>query len=557
MERTLKPVTDPQTIPMPTDTTKSSAVDPSATATALPDSAPVTAPVASTDQLQNQIASLKSDPWFAGYTLQLKNADPILATRGQGRGLAIYEEIERDTQVYSALEKRKLQVIAKPWQVTPPADPTPDEERLTALVKAQLDALNFDALCLNLLGALLKGFAVGEIMWEVRGRELWAKEVLPRPQRRFAFDADYNLRVLTRDNLMPGALAPLNKFIVHSFGVDDGHPYGRGLGHRLYWPVYFKRQGISFWLLFIEKFAAPTVVGKYPVGTSQADQKLLLEASKAVTTDAGIIIPEGMTIELLEAARSGGIDSYEKLVRYMDEQIDRCVLGQTDSSRSAGGAQKAASDNRRDENNLRAQADSDLLTTTLQRDLIRAIGDFNVPGARLPRVWRDFGEADDLDSRSQIDERLMKMGFSPADIKYINDTYGGEWVRTEPSDPSAQRGSALAGVSTNTTAERTSATPAFAAGDLPGAAGDGVQNVPDTADAYSEQLARNAEVALQMLVTPLRELVMQATSYDQVREGVVALYAALPSEQLAVTMEQALLAAELAGRFEISRGAEP
>ena len=41
----------------------------------------------------------------------------------------------------------------------------------------------------------------------------------------------------------------------------------------------------------------------------------------AIATDAGITIPEGMAIELLEAARSGTAD-FEKLCRYMDEAID-------------------------------------------------------------------------------------------------------------------------------------------------------------------------------------------------------------------------------------------
>jgi hypothetical protein len=51
---------------------------------------------------------------------------------------------------------------------------------------------------------------------------------------------------------------PERKFWTFSAGAaTDDEPYGLGLGHFLYWPVFFKRNDIKFWLIFLEKFAAP------------------------------------------------------------------------------------------------------------------------------------------------------------------------------------------------------------------------------------------------------------------------------------------------------------
>jgi phage gp29-like protein len=39
-------------------------------------------------------------------------------------------------------------------------------------------------------------------------------------------------------------------------------------------------------------------------------------------------MPDSVQVELLEAQRSGSIDTYDKLVRYMDEQMSLAVLGE-------------------------------------------------------------------------------------------------------------------------------------------------------------------------------------------------------------------------------------
>ena len=43
----------------------------------------------------------------------------------------------------------------------------------------------------------------------------------------------------------------------------------------------------------------------------------------------GIVVPDGMVIEFLEATRSGTVDAYERMARYMDQQISLIVLGET------------------------------------------------------------------------------------------------------------------------------------------------------------------------------------------------------------------------------------
>lgn len=389
----------------------------------------------STKDIKQEIATVQRDITYPAFGGVLRHQDDTLLSRGGGRGLRIYDDIERDCHAYAVLQKRKMAVISRPWQVDP-ASTSRADKKAADLVKAQLAVLDFDHVCLNLLDALLKGFAVGEIMWDVVGSEIVATGIKPRDQRRFGFDEDYKLRLKTQENLLPGMELPDRKFVVHSFGAKDGNPYGLGLGSRLFWPVFFKRQGITFWLTFADKFGSPTAVGKYPAGSQFPDQKKLLDALAAIAQDAGVIVPVGMEIALLEATRGGATDTYEKLARYMDEEITMAVLGESPVTKGGGGQAASAAITRNEVRLELVQADSDMLSGTLNKTVVSWITELNCPGATPPRVWRKVEEQKDLGAVATRDKTIFDMGFRPT-LAYITETYGGEWTEMPvPPHPS-------------------------------------------------------------------------------------------------------------------------
>lgn len=381
----------------------------------------------STEPDLNEIATLARDVFQLPFGQVLLNADDTLLMRGQGKGLKIYDDLRRDAQAGAVLDKREFAVIARPWDVTPASDSAADMAA-AELVRANLKALRFDSICRELLDATLKGFAVSEIMWGIRDGLIVALDVVARNQRRFTFDLQRKPRLLTRERIVEGESLPERKFIVHSVGGKDGSPFGRGVGGWLFWPVLFKRKDIGFWLIFADKFGSPSAVGKYPQGASGDDQKKLLQALATIAQDAGIIVPAGMEIKLLEAARTGSIDTYEKLARYMDEQISLAVLSETMTTGvQAGGVGSGQAGVHNEVRKEIAQADADLLSDTLNASLVRWLVEYNVPGATPPKVWRKFEEQVDLKARSERDVRLYGLGYQP-DQAYINETYGPGWT---------------------------------------------------------------------------------------------------------------------------------
>jgi phage gp29-like protein len=475
--------------------------------------------------MRREIATIASDPLLPAFGGVLRNLDDTLLTRGAGKGLKIYDEIERDCHAYAVLAKRKNAVIAREWQVDA-ASPGGLDQRAADLVREQLINLKFDQVCLKLLDATLKGYAVGEIIWDTDGAEIVVAAVKVKPQRRFLFDEDGQPRLITLANQMPGEPLPPRKFIVHRSGEkDDDNPYGLGLGYRLFWPVFFKRQDITFWLAFVDKFASPTVVGEYPPGTSEADQKKLLAATAAVAAETGIIIPQGMLLRLLDASRSG-IDTYETLARYMDEQISEAVLGETLSTNIGGTGSLAAAQTHNDVRLELAKGDADLLCDTINESLIRWLVELNVPGADPPKVWRSFAEKEDLKSRAETDKIICDMGFEPG-AEYINATYGGKWARKQ--EPVVETGHAL---SLRETGVRFAEAPA------------------DAVDQLADQTLAEADGG--DMVDVFWRLVKECGSLEEARDRLLDIYSRMPVEPAGAALGRGLFLGTLAGRATIA-----
>jgi phage gp29-like protein len=333
------------------------------------------------------IASVANDitiPWFSGV---LQHADDTLIQQGGGKGLAIYDEIRRDTHAHAMLEKRRKAVTARDWAVAP-GGARPADQAAADLVDACLSALPFDRLCDDLLDATLKGFAIAEIVWDREGDRIRPVAVAAHDQRRFVFDRDWRPRLLTPAAPREGIELPGRKFIVHRVGVRGNNPYGLGLGTRLFWPVLFKREGVAFWLHFLEKFAGPTVIGKTPYGMLTGEQSKLLQALMAIRTSSAVTVPIGTDVQFLEASRSGTV-SYEAFVAYWDRQISICVTGETLTTQvdQAGGS-RALGEVHQEQLDVLADSDGDGLADTLQGSLARWIVDYNLPGAAVPSVRR-------------------------------------------------------------------------------------------------------------------------------------------------------------------------
>lgn len=350
--------------------------------------------------------------------------DSVLETRG--RDYKIYRETLRDDQCASTFGQRRLSVVAREWQVDP-ASESPLDVAAADSLRENLHKLDWDKITDLMLYSRWYGHGVAECMWAVEGSRVSIADIKVRDRSRFAYDIDdalYLQRLNGRFELMPE-----RKFWTIRTGADhDDSPYGLGLAHYAYWPVYFKRAGIRFWLTFCEKFGTPTAAGKVPAGmiNNPEQRQRCLDALNAIASETAILIPDGMEITLIEAARSGG-GTYDDLVTEMDDAIAKLIVGQTASTEGTPGKlgnDKLQSDVRSD----LVKADSDLICSSFNRQVATWLTEWNFPGAQPPRVWRNVEPPEDLVARAERDTKIFALGFEPED-DYITQTYGSGWRR--------------------------------------------------------------------------------------------------------------------------------
>jgi SPP1 gp7 family putative phage head morphogenesis protein len=381
-------------------------------------------------------APMKADLYmmqWVGASGEIMNIDPLLSLSGTDQFTAIYdvyrEMLIKWPHARHCLRKRQNAVLARPLKITAASDEERDVAAADFVRKVLGDIAEFRDDLRELLDAIWFGFAVSEIIWGVGGRSgqsgqaVLINKIMSRNPDRFRFGWDGGLMLDTGGTRTGFAAAPENKFLVHSYNKEHEIPYGWGEARYCYWYYFFAKNALKFWSLFTEKFAMPTAVGKYPPGIGKSEQDSLLNTLRAMQNDQAVRIPDNMVIELLEAQRAGSLDCYQNYIRYLELSVSKAILGGTLSSDEGQFGTRAQAEVHEEGRFEFTEADCKALAGTLKEQLIRPLILFNFGSdAALPTCSFEGDEVEDLKSRAETDEILVRMGV-PLGIKYFYETY--------------------------------------------------------------------------------------------------------------------------------------
>lgn len=472
--------------------------------------------------------------------------DSVLRNRGN-YDLQIYEQVLSDEEVKATLGQRQSAVTSCEWQVDAGGDRRIDKQAAEWL-RGQLHRLRWDDVTTKMLFGVFYGYAVSEVIYGVDEGKVCIDAIKVRNRRRFRYGKDGELRMLTPSAMVEGVPCERQYFWDFCCGADhDDEPYGLGLAHWLYWPVLFKRNGIKFWLIFLEKFGMPTAVGRYEAEASEGDKIKLLQATRAIQVDSGIIMPKGMELDLLEAGRSGTAD-YRALFDTMNASIQKAVLGQTASTQGTPGklGNETLQGDVRDDI---IKADADLVCESFNQGPVKWLMQWNFPTAEMPRVYRVTEPAEDIDSRAERDGKIYNMGFKPT-LAYVQETYGGEWTEkvATPADGEAATPSAISGPEFAGAAEHVAVGLVLKEARRIAADFASTPKV-DPPAVMADRLAANLAPIGREWVGQVRELAGRVGSLEELREELLLLDLSL--DDYADAMAEALTAAQLAGSYEL------
>lgn len=334
----------------------------------------------------------------------------LLRDAEDGDATAYYELAEemeeKDLHYLAVLRTRKLAVARLPIEVEA-ADDSAEAQKDKALIETWLTRDMLQLELFDMLDAIGKGVSTTEMVWDMKPG-LWQPSKLHwRDPRFFEFD-----RVNGTDLLLRGGESgygepsplPAGKFITHYHPSKSGLPIRSGLARIAAWGYMFKNFAIKDWVTFLESFGHPLRIGKYGPNESEENKNILHRALLELGSDAAAAFPETMSVEFVDRkAGTAPNDLWRSQAEYIDDQLSKAVLGQTNTTDAKSGG--LGSGQAQVHDGVRGDIedfDAMMLAGTLNRDFIVPFVMFNHgPRDAYPRL--KIGRPDEVDIAVEID----------------------------------------------------------------------------------------------------------------------------------------------------------
>jgi phage gp29-like protein len=477
--------------------------------------------------LSTEIAPRSRSLDWMGIMGFLPDPDPVL--RKLGQDITVYRQLLSDAHVWSCYQSRKSGTLSCEWEIKDAASGGRKSDKgAYNLIVDMMEDLDVYQIITDMLDAPFYGMSPMEVIWQSAAGKWLPDRVVGKPPEWFQFDPENNLRFKSVDDMIEGEEIPEYKFLLPKHHASYQNPYGERVLSRCFWPVVFKRGGFKYWAVFTEKFGMPWVRGKVPRGTGEPERARLLDNLTKMVADAVAVINDDESVEITEAAgKSASADIYEKLVSASNREVSKAILGQTLTTELDKGGSFAATKEHMEVRGDLVDQDKRMVIGAFNL-LFNWIVELNFAGATPPK-FGFFQEEDIQKERSDRDINLDKqVKFTK---KYFLRTYN-----LEDDDFELRNNVPENKAPQNRSGE-------FAEG-----------SDPDTADAFTDRLDEEAAGLVEDLIGPVRDLVQRAKSFEEIRDGLLDLYPDMDTSDLGAMMQQALTAAELSGRFEVSQG---
>lgn len=491
----------------------------------------------------------------------------ILQAAEQGDLIAqceLAEDIEeKDGHLYAELDKRKRALIGVDYYLTPPRNATAAEKADTEYLQEMLEEGNWiKSLVKSMADAILKGFSMHELVWKRELGEWFVDMPEYRDPSWFMTHPDNRNELRLRNASAFGAeLWPFG-WIKHTHLAKSGYISRGGLVRQLVWPFIFKNYSVRDLAEFLEIYGLPLRIGQYPAGASDDEKRALLQAVMSIGHNAGGIMPKGMVMDFHSAA-TGQADPFELMMSWAEKTMSKVILGGTLTSQADGKSSTNALGNVHNEVRQELR-DSDLaqIAETITRDLIAPLYALNCKSysshRRHPRLVFDTTEPEDLTQLAEPLKVLVSMGMQVPQ-QWLHDktripkpnnnepVLVPEGTLTQHSEPEPKESKPK---------DPSSALAALAASKITQLKRDDTQARFDESehqlDSMSQQLATNMQPVLGDYLEQIGAIVASASSLEELQTLLAEFD--LSIDDASELMQQAFVAGDLAGQYDVSEG---
>lgn len=272
-----------------------------------------------------EASSLYKSPYFPDSYFFPYNPDPL----ARGNNYKIYDDMKNDDQVKVAVSFKKDMVINTGWNFV--CDNPQVKDFMTDALQDLESTNDFDASFEDSLRDMCSsfdyGFSMTEPVYKLAGGLYNLASLKTRPPHGFLFDIDNRgniVKIVQQTN--EGALTfEPRTFMHHVYQTEFGNPYGKSDLRAAHDPWKAKAFVNKFLAIYLERFATPVVVGKYP-GTFEDDEiTKLLDTLKRIQQVTSMVIPDGAMVEFVQANKDSS-ETYIKALHFYNMVIARAIL---------------------------------------------------------------------------------------------------------------------------------------------------------------------------------------------------------------------------------------
>ena len=333
------------------------------------------------------------------------------------------ELLEHNIEIAQAVSTRINAVLGQHWSFEPGND-TPAAKQAAAALSEEIRSAgsvggsdNFEELLEDLMGALLPGFAVSEILWDRGGHIAGFNSI---EQHHFTLTDGYQPKLVTSDH-PEGLTIPRDAVICHRFRFHGKDPARGGLIRPLAWFHCFNNGTEKNLLAFMERYGMPFLVVRVDESSWQKERHNIKDLIRNFGSSGGGLFSKGTEQELLQAANSDG-NIYFRMKEYLAGAINQLILGQTASSGDGGGLSKDGAQDKVRCDIL--ESDCRRLQRTVNTQLCVPWTRFNYgPDVPPPRFVIDCAAPEDKLAAAKMVNILSQAGFK-ADPQELSERFG-------------------------------------------------------------------------------------------------------------------------------------
>ena len=457
--------------------------------------------------------------YYAGI-VDLYLPDPDTVLEKLGLGLGSYRELLSDPHVGACIESRKAGVKSLNWEIIP----TESAEQ-SQFIQKIFENLRIDQIVSEILDAPLFGFQPLEITWKNEDGFIIPSDIQGKPPEWFCFGNSNELRFKPQGSI-DGEELPYGKFLLAVHDASYSNPYGSKLLSRCYWPVMFKKGGMKFWTMFVERFSGAFAIGKYPRGAQQEEIDSLANMLENLVQSAVAAIPDDSSVQILEAGGKGASSEvFKSFCEFFNAEISKAIVGQTMTTEVGANGSYAAGKVHEGVRQDIVASDSRLVTDVMNT-LISLICEFNFNQTDSLPKFGFWSEKDVDKTQAERDATLLNTKGFRFTANYWKKTYGFEDEDFNIIDMNEQA----------SMFSRTE--PVY----------------KDEADYLTDSMTvEDVENEMDGILKPVIELLEKSDSYDEVLKKLPEIYDGMDSDSLAVMLDRAMFLMSLYGRLKGER----